>query len=151
MSIGGFFAVFAAFIIYGLVFGKTKEFEFEAKLIPEGENEIVGEIEIEKYKKEDPFGELSIYSINDSALGIVEVYHEEKLISRFEVMAEKKGIRLLFPTPSPSNGKKTKLAVTKQGRGFRFPVSQPIELKNNHKVRVCISGQPQLFGVFLKD
>ena len=151
MSIGGFFAVFAVFIIYGLVFGKTKEFEYEAKLIPEGENEIVGEIEIEKFKKEDPYGELSIYSIDDTVHGVVEIYHEEKLISRFEVLPEKKAIRLLFPNPSSVKGKKNLLAVTKQGRGFRFPVNSPIELKNNHKVRVCISGQPQLFGVFLKD
>lgn len=150
MSLGWTLLVVGGLVVYGLIFGKSKEYEYEAKLIPEGNNEIVGEVEIKKYKSENPVGELALYSPQFNFKGMVEIFNNETLISRFEI-SEGKSPRLLFPTPSPLVTKMKNTGLQKVGNAYRFPVKEDLFVQNNHKVRICMSDRPQLYGVFLKD
>lgn len=144
-----FIGAFIFVVILVVVFGRSKEWEYEAKLIVEGDYKVVGEIEIEKFKKEKPFGELALYEEKLRKPGTFEIRVEDKLISRLRW--NETGNDLSTDYPSPATNPKDKKKTKRLGHKFVFPLDENLKVHKDETVVVWLPNGKRLRGVFVRD
>jgi hypothetical protein len=132
-----------------ILFGKKKEWGFEAKLMPEDSSEIVGEVEIKKFKKNDPTGVLDLPNDILTKDTLIEILINNKTISKFDFSPEKGNIKIHYPHIQ----KKEKHLTRKQRKWSKipFPIERNLKPQNKDEIEVRLSNSPTLKGIFLND
>lgn len=121
----GAILVIGVILFLVVIFGKKQEWEFEAKLIVEGEYAVVGEIEIEKFSKSNPKGELKIYPVPLRVEGDYDIVVNGRRIASVEYPT---GIRKVI-----------------------FELSDSVKIQAGDEVEVVVPGVKSLKGVFHRD
>ncbi|MBK24061.1 MAG: hypothetical protein CME70_08685 [Halobacteriovorax sp.] len=123
------------FFMMGIFFGKRKIWEYEAKLVKEGSNEFIGEVELKQYSKEkNPTLELDLFNfdIDITTISRVIISIEGNEIVNFETL----GMKQVHP----------KKFILKE-----LLISKP-EKGHEVKVELIIAGEASLYsGIFYED
>ncbi len=149
-------AVVIVVIFLMAIFGKKKEFEYEAKLFQEGSEDIKGEIEIEKYKKNDPQAKLELWDKSLPLTGEFLIRINDQTLSQFNINeADPRTINILFPLIKNKSGELQKTIRRHSNSvkfgNFPFLVTRDVQPKNQDSVVVSINGEEILKGLFYRD
>lgn len=131
------------FFLLGIIFGKRKEWEYEAKLFTEGSEDIKGEVEVKKYHKEElNHIDVDIYSKNQPSKIAISIGGNEVLA--FDILNNGGKLKLSDgrTIKRPSNVKK----INK----FRISEVNIEKPGNRTSVSVNVDGEV-LTGQFFKD
>ncbi len=140
------------FIVYIIKTGKMVEWEYEAKLISQDGADVVGEVEIKKYTKEPPMGEIEIRRGVSIDHGVIEVRVNDALVSKIETTAQ--GTQQLFPHLRESDSKFMKSMQRMQKKSMRkryFFVEAHVQPQNSDVVEITFPDGGVLKGTFYKD
>jgi hypothetical protein len=121
----GLVVVIVVVIVLIVIFGKKQEWEFEAKLMVEGEYAVVGELEIEKFQRSTAKGELKIYPVPLRVQGDYDIVVNGQRIAQVQ-----------YPPGA---------------RKVIFEVSDSFRVQAGDHVEVVVPGVKSLKGVFHRD
>ena len=145
------YAYVAAFIAMMLIFGKKKEWEYEAKLF-QGENKgIKGELEIIKFKKADPEGILQGYFLAELYGKEVEIMLNDDVIQKIHIHQDGQRYDILYPR---LERKTTDIYRPRQAIRFnvvRLWFDERTTPQNNDKVTIRANNEGMAFGQMLRD
>lgn len=142
--IGGFFAV-------GLMFGKKKDWEYEAKLFKEDRQDSMGEIEIKQYKGEVPQANLQLHSFDCFYGNDLEIQVEGKTICRVELSEDGRYVTKQYPLMKSEKQRKFRGSRNKSWSVLLLGIVNTEMPANNQKVEILCHGKALYTGVLFKD
>lgn len=145
------YAYLAAFIAMVLVFGKKKEWEYEAKLFQGDNKGIKGELEIIKFKNSDPEGILQGYFLPELYGKEIEVLLNDNVIQKLHIHENGQRYDILYPR---LERKSQDLFRPQQARRFnlvRLWFDDRVLPSNTDQVIIRVNGQDIAQGQMLID
>jgi hypothetical protein len=140
-----------AFIVFAIIFGRAKEWEYEAKLFKPSSKDISGEIEIKKFKKKPPQGELTIEGLQAYYNQDIEILIGKQTIQKLRINAEGTHYRILYPR---IEGKSVDIYRHKHERKYNkinITLDPHIKLENKQDVLIRANNDDILTGTFIQD
>lgn len=138
------------FILFVIIFGKKKEWDYEAKLFIDNSNEMSGEFEIEKFSKENPTGKLVLNALSQLPDKETEILINSQLASRFRLEENGTRLQIMFPI-LPINKSIYRPHNARKWNRIDLPLSTEIKLANNHRVEIKVNGKLFAHGILLED
>jgi hypothetical protein len=139
-------------VMYGIFFGKKKDYELEAKLFFEGQNQERGELEFKKYSKDAvPTLELQLLKPDVNLVGSIDINLNDQKYIEIEVAKDQRSLKVVSPI-GVSEPKKQSIHISPKWKTqtLRTPVNLKNPPKNHDKVVVHVDGK-KLVGVLVVD
>ena len=133
-----------------IIFGKQKEWEYEAKLFVEGTEKEMGEIELKKFAKEAPTMTLNLedkFPLNNASL---KIELDESLTIELKVSENGQHVKVISPLSEDQAEEIYRPAASIRWNNIMVPFPYLRKPKNNQKVVVNCNGQ-ELTGTFFAD
>ena len=98
-------------------------------------------------------GKLEIHSRDIKLDGTVTIHLNDTLISELDISNQGRAVNVLFPKPAQQHNtnKQYRPRNHVKWKTLCFPVPEGCQPQNNDKVRISLSQQPVLEGIFYRD
>lgn len=145
------YVYFILFLLIMFLFGRKKEWEYEAKLFHEGSNNIIGEIEIKKYKKEMPEGELEYIELDKHYNKEIEILIDNETIQKIRINPEGTHYDILYPRIEKKSTAIHRPSYAQKLKRLNLYLDDRITPQNNQKIIIRANNEELASGQLIQD
>jgi len=140
-----------AFIIFAIIFGRAKEWEYEAKLFKAESKTVSGELEVKKYKNRPPRGELHIQGLQAYYNQEIEILVNKQTIQKLRINAEGTHYSVLYPRIETNSIDIYRNQNERKYNKVNIFLEPHIQLENKQEVAIRVNNDEILTGTFIQD
>lgn len=145
------YAYIILFIFIMFIFGKKKDWEYEAKLFAENQTTMIGEFEIKKYKNEAPEGELELTNLEKYYNQDIEILVGNDSIQKLRINSEGSHYDILYPRLERKTNDIHRTSSARRFNKLYLYFDEHINLQNNQKVVIRVLNEDVATGTLLPD
>jgi|TARA_R110000868_G_scaffold57461_1_gene177375 hypothetical protein len=139
------------FIIFAVIFGRAKEWEFEAKLFKADSRAVTAELEIKKFKKKPPQGQLTLQGLQAYYNQDIEIIVSKQTIQKLRINAEGTHYNILYPRIDGKSGEIYRHKNERKYNKLNIFLDPHITIENKQDVVIRANNQDILSGAFIED